>query len=85
MHVVGGLAVGMGVLTACQIGRDQSAAADWHAYHTLTTAWAAAAFAVLAIGWLERRCAAWGWQWPSSAIPEIRATEKRPPIAMGGI
>ena len=30
MHVVGGLAAGVGVLTACQLGRNQSAAADWH-------------------------------------------------------
>ena len=64
MHVVGGLAAGIGVLAACHAGRDNSVAGRWLAYHTLTTAWAAAAMAVLAIAWLERRCAARGWQWP---------------------
>ncbi|MFZ1933529.1 MAG: hypothetical protein WCB27_16400 [Thermoguttaceae bacterium] len=50
LHVVAGLAAGIGVLIACHIGHNQSAPAAWLAYHTLTTAWAAAAFAVLAIG-----------------------------------
>ena len=78
MHVVAGLAAGVGVLIACHVGRNQSAAAAWLAYHTLTTAWAAAAFAVLAIGWLERRCAACGWRWP---FLRLAPTESRRAIA----
>ena len=64
MHVVAGLAAGTGVLVACHVGRDQSASAAWLAYHTLTTAWATAAFVVLAIGWIAQRAAARGWQLP---------------------
>ena len=67
MHVLGGLTTGIGVLAACHAGHDVSAAGGWLAYHTLTTAWAAGALAVLAIAWLKSRCTTWGWQWPLAA------------------
>ncbi len=63
-HVIGGLVAGIGVLAACHAGRDDSAVDRWLAYHTLTTAWAAGALAVLAIAWLGRRYAERGWRWP---------------------
>jgi hypothetical protein len=63
LHVVAGLATGVGVLITCHLGRDHSPSAAWLAYHTLTTAWAAAAFVVLAIGWVTMHSAARGWQW----------------------
>ena len=63
LHVLGGLAVGAGVLAACGVASIyRPAPADsWIAYHTLTTAWAAAGLIVFAAGdwwegpWARRR------------------------------
>jgi hypothetical protein len=78
LHVVAGLASGTGVLIACHVGRGQSAAAAWLAYHTLTTAWAAAAFVVLAIGWTAQRAAARGWQLPFLTVHAGETSAERP-------
>jgi len=51
LHVLGGLAVGVGVLAACGVTTVYRPALDhpWIAHHVLTTAWAAAGLIVLAI------------------------------------
>ena len=51
LHVLGGLAVGAGVLAACRVASIyRPAPADsWIAYHALTTAWAAAGLMVFAM------------------------------------
>ena len=49
LHVLGGLALVAGVLAACNAASlDQHPGGSWIAYHTLTTAWAAAGLVVLA-------------------------------------
>ncbi len=51
IHVLSGLALGIGVLVACHAGRVNSdpGTNNWLAYHVLTTAWASAALLVLGI------------------------------------
>ena len=50
LHVLGGLAVGAGVLAACRVASiyRHAPADSWIAYHALTTAWAAAGLIVFA-------------------------------------
>ena len=50
-HVAAGGLLGIGVLTACHVGRFNQAPGtnDWLAYHTLTVAWASAALLVLGL------------------------------------
>ncbi len=57
LHVLGGFAVGAGVLTACSVASiyRHAPANSWIAYHALTTAWAAAGLMVLAMGIGARR------------------------------
>ncbi|MFZ5831834.1 MAG: hypothetical protein ACOY3P_17235 [Planctomycetota bacterium] len=62
MHVAGGLIAGVGVLLACLIGRNDPAPGGWHAYHTLTIAWASGTLALVALGWVQRLAAASGWR-----------------------
>jgi hypothetical protein len=51
LHVLGGLAIGAGVLSACRVAAicRPTATDAWVAYHVLTTAWAAAGLTVFAI------------------------------------
>ncbi len=51
LHVLGGLALGAGVLAACSMDSiyPHAPANSWIAYHALTTAWAAAGLLVFAI------------------------------------
>jgi hypothetical protein len=54
-HVLGGLALGAGILAACaRIPPDAASDANWVAYHTLLTAWSAAAIVLLSVGLAAR-------------------------------
>ncbi len=57
LHVLGGLAVGAGVLAACCVASiyPPASADSWIAYHALTTAWAAAGLIVFALAMWARR------------------------------
>ncbi len=62
IHLVGGLALALGVLLACTVSRWD--AGNWLAFHVLMMAWTAAGAALLVLDWLIARRA------PASAVAE---------------
>ena len=82
LHVLGGLAVAAGVLAACSAASlYQHPGGPWIAYHTLTTAWAAAGLVVLAAA-LAGRAIARNLVGPESLIEPWVATIGTITVAM---
>ena len=86
VHVPGCLTLALGVLACCAAGGGMIAGADrpWLSYHVLTAAWAAAALAVLGIGWAGRKLQVAGQVDPALVVPPEKGTvpicRDQPPV-----